>query len=231
MLSCPGAWVRQSAKALLGREDLLQTGLHNPWFNLLLWFAFCCLWLALPAQCHLSSRWETYNRCWTKFNISSQSWRQMCFKGSTGMPFPTHRYALWLQCLLESQHGLPRVSSQAVFNLIVHSDLVYPIYPAFSPISSTPRTVKMSCVLASPVTDCFAKSEEMSLELLCPTFKGETGCPTRRQPCMFDRLGKVQAVLSISLSAAGSRINRPQSETVWRCWELNVRPRVLILTS
>lgn len=28
--------------------------------------------------------------CWAMFNIPCRSWRQMCFKGSVGMPFPTH---------------------------------------------------------------------------------------------------------------------------------------------
>lgn len=196
-----------------------RTGFHSPWFHLLLWFAFKegCLWLVLPAHHYLSSGWETYNCCWTRFNIPSQPWRQMCFKGSMGMPFPTHRYAQWLQCLLEIQGRVTCVSSQAIFNLIVHSDLLWPIYPP-----SSPRTAKTNCVLASPIIDCFAKSKEMSLELLCTAFKGKMGHPMWRQPCMFDTLGKVQAMLSISLSATVPRINTPQNETVERCLELNV---------
>lgn len=47
-----------------------------------------------------------------------------CFKGSMGMPFPTHCCTLWLHCLLEIQDRLTCVSLQAVFNLRVHSDFV-----------------------------------------------------------------------------------------------------------
>jgi len=117
------------------------------------------------------------------------------------------------------------------FNLIVHSELVWPIYSPSSPISSTPCTVKMNCVLVSPKIDYFAQSEERSLELLYTAFKSKMGCPTWRQPCMFDTLRKVQAMLSISLSATVSRIDTPQSERVQTCLNLNVWPWVLLLTS